>query len=214
MPDGLSVNSSTQGVTSVLESQSTCDQSEGDKQRHIAKELLKESHNFAGESKEKTEQAQRLIQAADALEKIANMLRAYAQGIKNGEIEKDKAIEEVSKAVEAVLQVPIPKDATPEMLLDMAEKYDHKAKENRTKADELLVQAEEAHSLSVQLEKQVGMLNRKDMNLNELSFKQAAAHSEGLSMVYKKLGIYKLDAEYKSQVEYSQKKAKEMGLPT
>ena len=214
MNDGLNIVNNTQKVASVLENQDLNDKFEGNKQKLGSQDLLNESHNLAGESKQKTEEAQKLLHAAGALEKIANTLRTHAQGVQNGETEKDRSIQEVSKAHEAVLQVPIPKDATPETLLDMAEKYERKAKDNRARADDLLIQAEEAHSMSTQLEKHAGMLNKKDMKLNELSFKQALAHNEGLNMVFKKLGIYKLDTEYKAQVQYAEKKAKEMGLPT
>ena len=166
------------------------------------------------ESKQKSDQALQLLQAAEALEKAAEALRLKAQQIKNGKVDKEKGIDEIDETVQAILQIPIPKDSTPEMLLEMADRFEEKAKENRVKANDLLIQAEESSKLSAQLEKHAGMINKKDMNLNEMSFKQAAAHNEGLNMVFKKLGIYKLDAQYKSQVEYASRKAKEQGLPT
>ena len=50
------------------------------------------------------------------------------------------------------------------------------------------------------------------MNLSELQLKSGQAHNEGLNIVFKKLGINRLDAEYKEQVAYSQKKESEARL--
>ena len=214
-PSGQITNSKNpQQIEAVISNDSVNYKNEGDQHKHLAKQILQESANFSNDSKQKAEEAQKLMQAADALERVAQMLRMHAQQIRNGEVEKEKSVSEASKAHEAALQIPIPKDATPETLLDMADKYEQKAKENRGKANDLLVQSEKDMEMSQQLEKQVGMINKKDMKLNELSFKQAAAHNEGLNMVFKKLGIYRLDTEYKAQVEYAQRKAKEQGLPT
>ncbi len=208
------VNNNNQQVAAVISADSQNQKSDGDHHKAVGQKLLEESVKHSNESKQKSDQALQFLHAAEALEKAAEALRLKAQEIKSGKVGKEKGIKEVEKTVQAVLQIPIPKDATPEMLLDMADKYEEKAKENRVKANDLLIQSEESAKLAVQLEKQVLMVNNKDMKLNELSFKQAAAHNEGLNMVFKKLGIYKLDAEYKVQVEYASKKAKEQGLPT
>lgn len=205
-----SVNNNNQQVAALISADSNNQKSDGDRRKTIGQELLEESVKYSSESKQKSDQALQFLQAAEALEKAAQALRLLAQQIRSGKVNKEKEIDEIG----AVLQIPVPKDSTPETLLEMADRFEEKAKENRVKANDLLIQAEESSKLSAQLEKHAGMISKKDMNLNEMSFKQAAAHNEGLNMVFKKLGIYKLDAQYKAQVEYAGRKAKEQGLPT
>ncbi|OGI19414.1 MAG: hypothetical protein A3B68_03710 [Candidatus Melainabacteria bacterium RIFCSPHIGHO2_02_FULL_34_12] len=209
-----SINANQQANAVAATDQAQDNQFNGNQHREIAKDLLSESANFNADSKKKQEEAQTLLNAAAVMEKIADMLRTKAQQIQNGEVNKDKAIDEVKEIVETVLQVPVPKNATPEMLLDMADKFEAKGKENRKRADDLLIQSEHSASMATQLEKHAEMINKKDMKLSELTFRNAAAHNEGLNMVFKKLGIYRLDAEYKQQVEYAERRSKEQGLPS
>ena len=58
-----------------------------------------------------------------------------------------------------------------------------------------------------QLKEQVDLLQKKDMTVSELQFKSASAYNQGLLAVLKKLGIARLDAEYKEQIAYSEAKS-------
>lgn len=196
-------------VSAVLASDALGDKLESSSQKRIAETLIKESENYSLDSNRKKEQAQSYLHAADALEKMAEAVRLKAQQLRSGEIDKEKAVQEVEMVVGTALQMPVPKDATPEELEDIADALEEKAKENRIKADDLLKESEESDKMSKQLKEQASVIAENDGNISDLRLKTAASQNEGLKMIYDKLGIYKLDNEYKSQVAYSEKRAQE-----
>ena len=208
------INSVDQMTTTiaVVAADSAQDRQDSNTQQRLAEDLLKESTNYSNNSKAQAEEAQRYIQAANALEQAANLLRLKAEQMRKGEIEEERAIEEVKEAIGALgeeYQIPVPKDATPEILESMAKALEDRAKENRIKADDLLIKSEENTKLAKQLQEQSELLSRKEMNLTGLQMKAAQAHNEGLRLVLTLLGIGQLDAEYKEQVVYSVKAEEE-----
>ena len=214
MSETLNQVSNIQKTNSVSAADNANDMLNRDKdsQKRIAQELLSESTNYTNDSNSKAQQAQEFLHAADALDKMAQAVRDKASQLRSGEINREKAIEEIKKIVQVngqALEFPIPKDATPEQLTAIAEAIENKAKENRTKADDLLKESEKSAKLARQLKEQVEMLNRKEMKISELGLRSAAERNEGLNMVFKKLGIFRLDSEYKEQVAYSEKKTQE-----
>lgn len=199
----------TKQISAVLASDAASDKLESSSQKRIAETLLKESDGYLQDSSAKQQQAQAYLQAADALEKMAQAVRLKADQLKKGEVEKEDAVKEVEQVVGTALQMPVPKDATPEELEDIADALEEKAKENRIKADDLLKGSEESAKMSNQLKEQASMIAQNDGNISDLRLKSATSQNEGLKMIYDKLGIGKLDSEYKSQVAYSEKKAQE-----
>jgi len=199
----------TKQVSAILASDALSDKLESSNQKRIAETLLKESDGYLQDSSTKQQQAQTYLQAADALEKMAEAVRIKAQQLKNGEVDKENVVQEVEQIVGTTLQMPVPKDATPEELEDIADALEEKAKENRIKADDLLKESEESAKMSNQLKEQASMIAQNDGNISDLRLKSAASQNEGLKMIYDKLGIYKLDSEYKEQVSYSAKRAQE-----
>ena len=183
--------------------------SDGSMQKNIAVELLKESENWTNDSNSKKELAMQYLQASDHLMKLSQAIRQKADDLRKGEVDKDIAVRDLNNAAGDLLQFPIPKNATPELLEQIADSLEKKAKQNRVKADDLLKDSERSSRLARDLKEQSDILNEKGMNFSDLRLKSIAAHNEGLNMVFKKLGIFRLDAEYKEQVAYSQKKSSE-----
>ena len=138
---------------------------------------------------------------------MADAVREKAQKLRTNEVDKDEIVKEIAKTAGVALQIPVPKDATPEELENIADALENKARENRVKADNLLKESEVSQRLANQLREQVVMIVKKEMNLTELQLKSALAHNEGLSKVLIKLGIERLDNQYKEQVSYSEKMA-------
>lgn len=209
MSNGPNAIQNNKNTSAILATDGVQDKLESDSRRKVGEDLLKESTNYSDNSKAQADKAREYLAAADALEKMADAVRVKAEQLRNNEITKEKAVKEVVHVVGTVLQIPVPKNATPEMLENIAEELEAKAKENRRTADDLLKQSEESSRLAKQLKEQAEIITRKDMNLSDIHMKSAQAHNEGLNMVFKKLGIYRLDAEYKEQIAYSQKKAAE-----
>ncbi len=212
MTDVLTVQGVEKARTiSEIESTSNFLNKDSDSSKRIANELLKESENYSNDSKEKASQAREYLHAADAFDAMATAVRHKANKLKNNELGNNKdPIEEVKAAMEVpgqVLEFPIPKNATPEELDSLADALENKAKENRRKADELLKQSEDSARLAKQLEEQISKLSKKGIGLSDLDAKLASGHSEGLNLVYKKLGINRLDNEYKDQIAASQGQA-------
>ena len=211
MTDGLSVQGIEKARTiSAIENTTNFLDKDSDSSKRIANELLKESENYSDDSQEKASQAREYLHAADAFEAMATAVRNKANKLKNNELGSKDPIEEVKAAMQVpgqVLEFPIPKDATPEELDSLADALENKAKENRRKADELLKQSEDSARLAKQLEEQISKLSKKGIGLSDLDAKLASGHSEGLNLVYKKLGINRLDNEYKDQIAASQGQA-------
>ena len=207
MSEAINSIDNNQKVSAILVSNSTDDKLESNSQKKIAEKLLGESSNYSNDSKAKSEQARALLSAADALEKLANAVRVYADQIKTKSTKKEESVKEVVQVPGQALEMPIPKDATPEQLKNIAKDLEDRAKENRRKADDLLIESEKSMGLAKQLKEHAGLIAKNDMKLSDVEWKSGQAHNEGLNMVFKKLGIYRLDAEYKEQVAYAQKRA-------
>jgi hypothetical protein len=199
----------TKQASAILASDATQDKLESSSQKRIAESLIKESENYSLDSNKKKEQAQSYLQAADALEKMAEAVRKKAEQLRSGGVDKENAVREVDLIVGTTLQMPVPKDATPEELEDIADALEEKARENRMKADDFLKESEDSDKMSKQLKEQANMIAQNDGNISDLRLKTAASQNEGLKMIYDKLGIRNLDNEYKSQVAYAEKRAQE-----
>lgn len=193
-----------QAVSAVLATDSAQDKLESNSKRKIAQELLKESTNYSTDAKSKQEQAKQYLQAAEVLEKLAAAVRQKAEALKKGKVEEET--EALAESIEEKYQIPVPKNASPELLEEIARTLEAKAKENRQKANELLRQSEESEKFAKQLKEQAEFISKNEIGFDELKARAAQAHNEGLALVFKKLGIYKLDAEYKEQVAYAKKK--------
>lgn len=181
---------------------------ESDDQKEIANKLLKESEGYSESSKEKAEEAKKYVEAAQALEQMANAVRARASLLKNKEIDevkKKEIIKEISEVVGNKLEFPVPKDASPELLEQIADTLEAKAKENRLKADDLLISSEQDEKLSKQLKEQAGILKKKNLDFSDLDLKSKVAHNEGLSKILKMMGVARLDAEYRDQLAMIEK---------
>ena len=209
--NNLNAINNSQQAAQVLSSDSLDDKLEGNSQKKIAEALLNESENYSSDSNQKKELAHQYFLAANALEKMAEAVRIKADQLRNNEISKEKAVDEITEVAGVVLQMPVPKDATPELLDQIANTLEEKAKENKMKADEFLIQSERSFEMSKKLKEQAGIIGEKDISLSDIRLKSARFHNEGLKMVFDKLGIFQLDSEYKQQVAYAEKKAQEQG---
>lgn len=193
----------------VMSVNSNQDKLDSHSNKKMAEELLQESSKYATDSNEKKEQAQKYLQVAQALEKMADAVRLKAQQLRSGEIAKDKAVEEVAAVVEAVLQMPVPKNATPELLEQIADELESRAKESRTKAEDLMKDSRKSLELSLEMQERAESIVQKELNLTDLNLKSIISRTEGLKMVFEKLGVFKLDSMYRQQVSDAQKKAHE-----
>lgn len=212
MSDNLNiVSQNNKNLSAVLSAESVQNKTAGDTQKSLGEDLIKESAKHSNNSQAQAEQARQYLQAAESLEKIAQAVRVKADQLRNKEVKKEDTVKEVMEIVGG-LQMPVPKNATPEQLERMAEDLETKAKENRKRADDLLKHSEESEKMANKLKEQANMVHRKGDNMSDLRMKSISAHTEGLSMVFKKLGIYDVDMQYKEQIAYANKKAAEKGL--
>lgn len=212
MSDSLNiVSQNNKNLSAVLSADSVQNKSAGDTQKSLGEDLIKESAKYSSNSQAQAEQARQYLQAADSLEKIAQAIRVKADQLRNKEVKKEDTVKAVKEIVGG-LEMPVPKDATPEQLERMAEDLEAKAKENRKRADDLLKHSEESEKMANKLKEQANMVHRKGDNMSDLRMKSVSAHTEGLNMVFKKLGIYNVDMQYKEQIAYANKKAAEKGL--
>lgn len=194
-------------VSSIDSTQDLLDQSNSNK--NLAQILLKESTNYLNDSQAKAEKAREYIKVSDDLKSKATAVRAKADRLRQEKLtkeEKAKAIKEIISMLPDDLKLLIPSNASPEVLDKIADELESRAKDFRRKADDLLRDSEQSNSLAKQLKEHAGLVSRKDLTISDLHLKSASAHSQGLLLVLKKLGIAKLDAEYKQQVAYSQGK--------
>ena len=178
--------------------------------KNLAQILLKESANFLNDSQAKAQKAQEYIKVSDDLKQKAVSVRAKADRLRQqklSEEEKTKAVKEIINMLPDELKILVPSNASPEVLDKIADELESRAKEFRIKADDLLKDSEQSDKLAKQLKEQADLVNKKDLNISDLHLKSASAHNQGLLLVLKKLGVAKLDAEYKEQVAYSQSKA-------
>lgn len=177
--------------------------------QNLAQILLKESTNYLNDSHAKAEKAREYIKVSDDLRKKASSVRAKADMLRHeklGKEEKAKAVKEIINMLPDDLKLLVPSNASPEVLDKIADELESRAKGFRVKADDLLKDSEESNKFSKQLQGQADLVNRKGLKISDLHLKSASAHNQGLLLVLKKLGIAKLDAEYKEQVAYAQGK--------
>ncbi len=181
--------------------------------KKLGDDLTKESQKYSNDSRAQSEQAREYLHAADALEKMAKAIRVKADELRKKEIKKEEAVKQIAEVIAGNgLQMPVPKDATPEQLEKIADDLENRAKENRVIANDLLKGAEEKEKIANKLKEQATMINQKENNMDDLRLKSVMAHSQGLNEVFKKLGIFKVEAQYKEQLAYAEKKAQEKGI--
>ena len=175
--------------------------------KNLAHILLKESTNFLNDSQAKAQKAQEYIKVSDDLKKKAAAVRVKADSLRRQKLsgeEKAKIVKDIISMLPDDLKLLVPSNASPEVLDKIAHELEERAKEFRTKADDLLKDSEHSDKLAKQLKEQSNLVSKKDFNISDLHLKSASAHNQGLLLVLKKLGIAKLDAEYKDQVASSQ----------
>ena len=178
--------------------------------KNLAQILLKESTNYSSDSQAKAEKAREYIKVSDDLKKKAASVRARADRLRSEKLSAEERAKEINEIINMLpdnLKMLIPPNASPEVLEKIAHELESRAKNFRKKADDLLRDSEQSDNLAKQLKEQAGLINKKDFNFSDLHLKSASAHNQGLLLVLKKLGIAKLDAEYKEQVAYSQGKS-------
>ncbi len=180
--------------------------------KNLSQILLKESTNYLNDSQAKAEKAREYMDASKKLESMATAVRIKADKLRQkklSEKERTDAVKEVIDMLPDELKMLVPSNASPEVLDKIAHELESRAKDFRTRADDLLKDSETSDKLGKQLIEQANQVNKKDLNISDLHLKSGAAHNQGLLLVLKKLGIAKLDAEYKEQVAYSQSKAQQ-----
>ena len=209
MSDQINLSSKIKNHDSVCETDSIDDLlNKSNSNKNVAQILLKESTNYLNDSQSKGEQAREYINVSNDLKKKAAAVRAKADELRQRELseeEKANAAKAIINMLPNDLKMLIPANASPEVLDKIADELEARAKGFRIQADNLLQSSEESDKLAKQLKEQAGLISKKDLKISDLHLKSASAHSQGLLMVLKKLGIAKLDAEYKEQVAYSQK---------
>ena len=185
---------------------------ESSSNQNLAQVLLKESTSHLNDSKAKAEKAQEYIKVSNDLKEKASAVRAKANKLREKKLSKEEKTEAAKEIIDMLpdnLKVLVPSNAEPDVLDKIAHELESRSKEFRTKADDLLKDSENSDKLAKQLKDQSDMVNKKDLTTSDLNLKSASAHNQGLLLVLKKLGIAKLDAEYKEQVAYSQNKAQQ-----
>ncbi|GEM_PF-2561847 len=207
MTDSINLNpvQVNQASSAILAADSAQNSMEGNSKKKLAEILMKESDNYSSDSDSKSQKARELLSAADTLENIATSLRKKAEQMRRNEIDKKEAVKSISETVATEYEIPVPENATPEQIEEIAKSFEKKAKDMRSQADDLLKQSEESQRYAKQLKEQCETIERSDGSFSNWQLESARAHNEGLNLVFKKLGIYRLDAEYKEQVAYSQR---------
>jgi len=213
MSDGLNiVSQNNKNLSTVLAADSVKTDFQGSDQRRLGEDLIKESLKHAGDSQAQAEKARDYLNAADNLERMAKAVRSQAKRIRENDVKPEDAVKHISEVFGNQVQMPLPKDATPEQLESIADDLEAKAKENRRIADDLLKDSEHKEQLSLKLKEQAMLVVKKETGADDLRMRSVTAHNEGLSMVFKKLGIYNVDMQFKEQVAYASRKASEKGL--
>ena len=213
MTDAANISNDIKDLNSVSAMSSSEDLlNKSHSNKNLAQVLFKESNNYLNDSQAKAEKAREYISVSDDLKKKAASVRAKADRLRQGKLseeEKARAINDIKNMLPDQLKMLVPANASPEVLAQIADELESRAKEFRIKADDLLTDSEQSNKLSKQLQEQANLVNKKDLKISDLHLKSASAHNQGLLLVLKKLGIAKLDAEYKEQVAYSQAKAQQ-----
>ena len=207
MTDAANISNEIKDLNSVSAMDGTEDLlNKSNSNKNLAQILLKESTNFLNDSQAKAQKAQEYIKVSDDLKKKAAAVRVKADSLRRqklSEEEKAKIVKDIINMLPDDLKLLVPSNASPEVLDKIAHELEERAKEFRTKADDLLKDSEHSDKLAKQLKEQSNLINKKDFNISDLHLKSASAHNQGLLLVLKKLGIAKLDAEYKNQVASS-----------
>ena len=107
----------------VLAADSAQNGMEGNSKRKLAEILMKESGNYSSDSDAKSQKARELLAAADTLENIASSLRKKAEQMRRNEITKEAAVKSVSETVGAEYEIPVPENATPEQIEEIAKSF-------------------------------------------------------------------------------------------
>ena len=188
-------------VTGVNGPADLLNQSRQDKDLSVI--LLKESTKYGSDSQAKAQQAQQYLKASKDLESLARAVRDKARSLKQKNIseeEKVKSLKELMASLPQELSILVPPNASVEVLDQIADELLRRARDFRCKADDLLKDSEESEKISKQLKDQATLYGKRDISISDLQLKAASAHNEGLLLVLKKLGIAKLDSEYKKQI--------------
>ena len=213
MVDAVNISDGIKDPNSVLALDSSEDLlNKSNSNKNLSLVLLKESTSYLNDSQEKAQKAREYMEVSEDLKKKAAAVRAKADKLRQhklSEKEKTEAVKEVINTLPDELKMLVPSNASPEVLDKIADELESRAKEFRTKANDLLKDSEQSDKLAKQLMEQANQVNKKDLRISDLQLKSASAYNQGLLLVLKKLGIAKLDAEYKEQVAYSQSKAQQ-----
>ena len=193
----------------VLTSNALKDKLEGKSYKVIAEELFKESERQYLVADQKRELGAQYHEAAQALDDLANTIRLKAKLLREGKITSLEAVSHVSEATKNILEFPIPRDATPEILEKIADRLQEKAVAYRQKANDLVKDAEESRDVSRELKEQAEDLMEREFEISEFQMKSIVSRNEGLKIVFDKLSVFKVDSEFRSQVAYSQSKREE-----
>ncbi len=210
MTDNINISeiNDSNSISALENSQDILNKSNSNK--NVAQILLKESTNYQNDSQAKSERAKEYIKVSNDLKQKANAVRAKANELRSTKAskeEKAKAAKEVISMLPDDLKMLVPTNASPEVLDKIADELESRSKDFRMKADDLLKDSENSDKLSKQLKEQAGMLDKKNWNISDLHLKSASAHNQGLLLVLRKLGIAKLDTEYKEQIASGQSKS-------
>ena len=179
-------------------------------QKNISQILLKESTSYQNDSQEKAKQAREYAQVSNDLKQKANAVRARANFLRQKGISEEEKLNHTKEIIGMLpeqMKMLVPRNASPEVLDKIADELESRAKQFRQKSDDLLQESEAQQKFGNQLKEQPDVLQIKDTSASELQFKSASAYNQGLLAVLKKLGIARLDAEYKDQIAYSESKA-------
>ena len=201
-------------VSAIAASDSAQNQLESNKQQKITEVLQKESEVHITDTQSKKEQAREHADLAKQLKEKADEIKRLADKIKNSGVnaESVQAVQAVKLIAEQhnITDIPIPKNASPEKIAEylgeIAKRLELLASDHRRKADELLAAAEESARLANQLKDQVQQMKQNNEDPSDLTMKSIVARNEKFNMVFKKLGIYDVDKQYKEQIAYSEKK--------
>ena len=191
----------------VLSANALKDRLESHGYKTVAEELLKESERQYLAADQKKELATQYFEASQALNDLVNNLRQKASLLRQGKITRQEALSCLTEATKNIIEFPIPRDATPEILEQIANKLEDKAKEYRRKAEDLMEDAEVTKDESLRLKEQANELFEKEFEISELDMKSAISKNIGLKIVFDKLSLFKVDSEFRNQVAYSQNKA-------
>lgn len=186
---------------------------ESDLRKQLAHQLMKESDEYASSSKLKQEEAQANLHAADALMQASHSVKNLADQMRKEELDdvsKIEKINEVNNNTKDVLEFPIPKDATPELLDQIAKTLEERSMALRKKADDLLKDSEQDEELSKKLKEQSKVAEKKEGNISSFEERSISSKNNWMVKTSKMLSVLKLDNEYKQQIVAAEQKGREI----